>query len=121
MTDKEQLTAKERAQRAALLALDKKAFNVKVLDIHRLSSIADYLVFADGHSDKQVQAIADSVKKGLKKYGMFVADNGQDWLMSISPDGRLQGLETLGRVKGSDFEVVDTGARSGNLQPGRRP
>ena len=69
MTDKEQLTAKERAQRAALLALDKKAFNVKVLDIHRLSSIADYLVFADGHSDKQVQAIADSVKKGLKKYG----------------------------------------------------
>ncbi len=64
---------------------------------------------------------ARAILEGLKKYGMFVADNGQDWLMSISPDGRLQGLETLGRVKGSDFEVVDTGARSGNLQPGRRP
>jgi ribosome-associated protein len=69
MTDKEQLTSRERALRAALLALDKKAFNLKVLDIHRFSSIADYLVLADGHSDKQVQAIADSVKKGLKKYG----------------------------------------------------
>ncbi len=53
-----------------------------------------------------------AILKGLKKYGMFVADNGSDWYMSIAPDRRLVGLETLGRVKGSDFEVVDTGARS---------
>jgi hypothetical protein len=58
---------------------------------------------------------AKAILEGLKKYGMFVADNGMDWLMSISPDARLKGLETLERVKGSDFEVVDTGARSGNL------
>ena len=55
----------------------------------------------------------------LKKYGMFVADNGQDWLMSISPDARLKGLETLKRVKGSDFEVVETGARSGSERPAK--
>ena len=55
---------------------------------------------------------ARAVLEGLKTYGMFVADNGSDWLMSISPDKRLQGLETLKRVKGSDFEVVNTGARS---------
>lgn len=60
---------------------------------------------------------ARAILEGLKKYGMFVADNGQDWLMSISPDARLQGLETLERVKGSDFEVVDTGAREGS--PGK--
>jgi hypothetical protein len=53
-----------------------------------------------------------AILKGLKKYGMFVADNGSDWYMSVAPDRRLQGLETLHRVKGSDFEVVDTGARS---------
>jgi hypothetical protein len=58
---------------------------------------------------------ARAILEGLKKYGMFVADNGQDWLLSISPDARLKGLETLERVKGSDFEVVDTGARSGSL------
>ena len=58
---------------------------------------------------------ARAILEGLKKYGMFVADNGQDWRMSISPDARLKGLETLERVKGSDFEVVETGARSGNL------
>ncbi len=55
---------------------------------------------------------AQAILKGLKKYGMFVADNGSDWYMSIAPDRRLQGLEALERVKGSDFEVVDTGARS---------
>jgi hypothetical protein len=53
-----------------------------------------------------------AILKGLKTYGMFVADNGSDWYMSIAPDRRLKGLETLGRLKGSDFEVVDTGARS---------
>ena len=51
---------------------------------------------------------ARAILEGLKKYGMFVADNGGDWLMSVSPDARLKGLETLERVKGSDFEVVDT-------------
>jgi hypothetical protein len=53
---------------------------------------------------------ARAILEGLKKYGMFVADNGRDWLMSVSPDARLKGLETLERVKGSDFEVVDTAA-----------
>ena len=43
---------------------------------------------------------------------MFVADNGIDWPMSVSPDARIVGLETLRKVKGSDFEVVDTGARA---------
>jgi len=55
---------------------------------------------------------AQAVLRGLKKYGMFVADNGADWHMSIAPDRRLQGLESLTRVKGADFEVVETGARS---------
>ncbi len=55
---------------------------------------------------------ARAILEGLKTYGMFVADNGSDWLMSISPDRRLEGLETLARVKGSDFEVVDTDARA---------
>jgi len=55
---------------------------------------------------------ARAILEGLKTYGMFVADNGGDWLMSISPDSRLEGLETLKRVKGRDFEVAESGARS---------
>ena len=57
---------------------------------------------------------ARAILEGLKRYGMFVADNGSDWLLSIAPDARLQGLESLSRVKGSDFEViVPTGADEG--------
>lgn len=48
-----------------------------------------------------------AILKGLKKYGMFVADNGGDWRLSVAPDRRIKGLDELGRVKGSDFEVVE--------------
>jgi hypothetical protein len=51
----------------------------------------------------EVQAIL----KGLKKYGMMVADNGIDWAISCAPDERIPVLhEELRKVKGSDFEVV---------------
>ena len=69
MSDKVSLESRERAISCALFALDKKALNVKILEIKRLSSIADYLVLASGTSDKQTQAIAESVKKGLKQFG----------------------------------------------------
>ena len=49
---------------------------------------------------------AQAILRGLQQYGMFVADNGGDWLMSIAPDRRFEGLESLARVKGSDFEVI---------------
>src|SRR5262249_44692678 len=55
---------------------------------------------------------AQAILKGLKKYGMFVADNGGDWRISVAPDGRIKGLDDLRRVRGRDFEVV---------QPGERP
>ena len=49
----------------------------------------------------------EAILKGLKKYGMFVADNGLDWSLSIAPDPRIPVLhEELRKVKGSDFEVV---------------
>ena len=69
MTNKVMLTSRERAIRCALFALEKKALDVRILEIKRLSSIADYLVLSSGRSDKQAQAIADSVKQGLKEFG----------------------------------------------------
>jgi hypothetical protein len=45
----------------------------------------------------------------LKRYGMLLADNGADWHITgaPSPGWSNEQLHTLGRVKGSDFEVVD--------------
>jgi hypothetical protein len=49
------------------------------------------------------------VLEALKRYGMVVADNGSSWYISGSPHPGWDNddLHTLGRVKGSDFEVVD--------------
>jgi len=48
-----------------------------------------------------------AILKGLKKYGMFVADNGIEWAISVAPDPRIPKLhEELRRIKGSAFEVV---------------
>lgn len=47
----------------------------------------------------------------LKRYGMFLADNGSDWFLSGAPDQHWDGeeLATLKQVKGRDFEVVRMG------------
>lgn len=48
-----------------------------------------------------------AILRGLKKYGMLVADNGIEWAISVAPDPRIPVLhEELRRIKGSDFEVV---------------
>ena len=48
-----------------------------------------------------------AILKGLKKYGMFVADNGIDWAISVTPDPRIPNMhEELRKIKGAAFEVV---------------
>src|SRR4029077_7707848 len=47
-----------------------------------------------------------AILKGLKKHGMFMADNGGDWRMSVAPDTRIKGLDELPRLEGACFDVV---------------
>lgn len=56
-----------RASLCAQYCLDRKALDMKILHISELSSLTDYLVLASGTSDRQVQAIAESVRLGLKE------------------------------------------------------
>jgi hypothetical protein len=43
----------------------------------------------------------------LKRYGMFVADNGIEWAISLAPDERIPALDQeLRLLTGKDFEVV---------------
>jgi hypothetical protein len=50
------------------------------------------------------------VLEALQRHGMILADNGSSWFITGAPDSRWDNddLHTLSRVKGSDFEVVDT-------------
>lgn len=51
------------------------------------------------------------ILRAMKKYGMFLADNGSNWYISGAPDPRWndEDLATLRSLKGSDFEVVRMG------------
>ena len=51
------------------------------------------------------------ILRALKKYGMFVADNGPSWFLSGAPDPRWSDdeLGMLKTIRGSDFEVVRMG------------
>lgn len=51
-------------------ALDEmKAVNVKVMDVHELTDIADTMIIASGNSDRHVRSIADRVVEHAKKAG----------------------------------------------------
>ncbi len=51
------------------------------------------------------------ILRALKKYGMFVADNGPGWFLSGAPDPRWSNddLGLLKNIKGFNFEVVRMG------------
>lgn len=76
-TEKPTLTPLERAIRCAELASDKKGFDLRVLDITGISTIADFLVIVSGQSDKQNQAICDHIRKELKKFGKVQEIEGE--------------------------------------------
>ncbi|MDY0300323.1 MAG: ribosome silencing factor [Trichlorobacter sp.] len=53
----------------AELAADKKAYDISILDISGISTIADFMLIVSGQSDKQNQAICEHIRKAMKKYG----------------------------------------------------
>jgi hypothetical protein len=54
---------------------------------------------------------AQVILTAMKTYGMILADNGGNWFFDGAPNPRWndQEIDTLKRVKGSDFEVVKMG------------
>ncbi|MDP8218818.1 MAG: ribosome silencing factor [Candidatus Theseobacter exili] len=46
---------------------DKKAEDIVVMDMHKLSDIADYLVICSGGSDRHVKAICEEIHHVLRK------------------------------------------------------
>ncbi len=59
----------EMANNAVERLKDKKAQDIKMLDIHELSTIADYFIIATGNSTTQVQAMSDELEEKLELAG----------------------------------------------------
>jgi len=64
------LETKEFTKRIAELILSKKGYDVHILDLQGLSSIADYFIICSADSDMQVKAIADEVDDKLRDVGI---------------------------------------------------
>lgn len=63
-------------KKTALLAVnaleDKKAEDIRIIDISEISTVADYFIIADGSNKSQIQAMADNVSEVLGRAGVTV-------------------------------------------------
>ena len=64
--------AKKTIRLIAELALDKKAEHLVVLDVRKVANFCDYFIICSGNSDRQVKAIAEYIREGLKEVGMTI-------------------------------------------------
>lgn len=64
------MTNKELASLAVDALADKKASDIKIIDISEVSVMADYFIIASGSNRNQVQAMADNVEEFLHNAGI---------------------------------------------------
>lgn len=72
-----------RVRIAVAAALDKKAYDLDVLAVANLTSIADYFILCSAGSERQTQSIADSVLEKLR-----AEEHTKPLLVEGTPPGR---------------------------------
>lgn len=68
---------------------DKKAEHVQVIDLHKKSIIADYMIIATAQSSRQLYAIAEHLAIELKRHGIIPIIDGApptDWVVVDAGD-----------------------------------
>jgi len=69
-----EITENDSRKRLLLLInalLEKKAGSLVMINVREISAFADYFVICSGTSDRQVRAIASSLRENLKKSDIF--------------------------------------------------
>ena len=59
--------SEELAERIAAIASDRKAADVRVIDLRGIVSYTDFFVICSGNTERQTKAIHDSIHEELKK------------------------------------------------------
>ena len=52
------------------LMLEKKALNIKTIDVRKLTSLTDFFIICSSESEPQTRAITDNIYKNMKKTGI---------------------------------------------------
>jgi len=63
------MTSKEMTKLAITALEDKKAEDIRIIDISEVSVLADYFIIASGSNRSQVQALSDNVEETLGRAG----------------------------------------------------
>lgn len=63
------MTSNEIVKMAVQVIDEKKGMDIKVIDISKVSVIADYFILASGMNQRQTQAIADEIEMKLGRAG----------------------------------------------------
>lgn len=62
-----ELTSDEQARLAAAAAADKKAEELRILDLSKVSDFTDKFIICSGSSERQVKAVADNIEETLRR------------------------------------------------------
>ena len=69
----------------ANLMLEKKATNIKIFDVRKITSFSDYFIICDSGSEPQTKAILNHILRTLKKNGLrkinIEGENKLDWVL----------------------------------------
>ena len=63
------ITPRQLALLAAKICDDKKAKDIRVLDVQKLTTISDYFIVCSTSNDRQARAIADEMRVAMKELG----------------------------------------------------
>ena len=78
-------SAKKMAQIAYNAMEDKKAEDIRIIEIGEISTIADYFIIANGTNSSQVQALVDGVDEALSKEGFepqrIEGNRSSNWIL----------------------------------------
>lgn len=101
------MNTKELVCLAARLADDKKAENIKVIDLCGLSSLCDYILIATATSKPHLDAVEEEISKKLKEEGYYKSnrDGGDSNQWRVSDYGGF--LAHVMTQEARDFYALD--------------
>ncbi len=92
---------------AARCADEKKAENIKVLDLNGLSSLCDYIILATVTSKPHLEAVEDEISTRLKQEGVYKLnrDGGESMMWRVADYGAF--LVHIMTQEARDFYALD--------------
>ena len=92
---------------AARCADEKKAENIKVLDLNGLSSLCDYIILATFTSKPHLEAVEDEISTRLKQEGVYKLnrDGGESMMWRVADYGAF--LVHIMTQEARDFYALD--------------